>query len=137
MGERAARQMVAAPPACWSHAFPAIPDQVPGARRFLASLLDGSPLAGDSLVCLSELVTNAIQHSRSARPGGQFIVRAAFDAGTFRVEVEDQGGHWAPRADPGGQRGRGLLIVSQLAARWGFTTSSDTSRIVWFQMDLP
>lgn len=95
--------------------FPATADQVPVARRFLATILDGSALTGDAVLCLSEIATNALQHSNSARPGGTFSVRAGFRRGRLRVEVEDEGGRWEPRPASDWQRGRGLLIVAALA----------------------
>jgi anti-sigma regulatory factor (Ser/Thr protein kinase) len=142
--------------------FPATPDQVPRARGFLAALLDGSPLADDALLCLSELVTNAIQHSHSARPGGHFTVSTTITPHTLRVEVHDEGGPWQaqpaaaaatrpepagcgndaePGSGPVGQRGRGLMIVAALA-RWGITSGvtggitrdGTCPRAVWFEL---
>ena len=65
----------AAPVITWARTFPAVPAQVREARRFLAGLLDGGPAAGDALICLSELASNAVVHSRSSQPGGTFTVR--------------------------------------------------------------
>jgi len=50
-------------PVAWSRSFPADAAQAGEARRFLAAILDGSPAAGEAVLCLSELVTNAIQAS--------------------------------------------------------------------------
>jgi hypothetical protein len=44
--------------------------QVPQARRFLAGQLGDFPQADEALLCLSELVANAVQHSNSRCPGG-------------------------------------------------------------------
>lgn len=117
--------------------FPARAAQVPHARRFLAPALNGSMAADDALVCLSEIVTNSIQHSLSARPGGTFAVRIIRRARSLRVEVQDQGGPWRPHVSPGVEHGRGLRIVSQLARAWGRNGDSRTGWIVWFEMDLP
>jgi Histidine kinase-like ATPase domain len=119
----------------WSDSYPAAPEQVRHARRGLASFLDGSPWAGDAVTCLSELVTNSIEHSNSRAPGGLVTVRATLAAGRLRVEVEDQGGTWhqpATRAD--GPRGRGLAIVAALSGGWGKTGDGTRSRTVWFEM---
>ncbi len=89
----------ATPVITWARTFPAAPAQVGEARRFLADLLDGGPAADDAILCLSELASNATQHSRSARPGGQFTVRAQLDGPHLRVEVADAGGPWADPAD--------------------------------------
>lgn len=104
-------------PVSWSRTFPATRDQVPQARRFLAALLSGSPLAGDAVICLGELAANAVTHSRSARPGGHFGVRVTVSQapGWLTVAVTDEGGRWAPR--PASEdHGRGLDIVRALAA---------------------
>src|SRR5262250_2792613 len=114
-------QPSAAPPAVrpWqvttARAFPATADQVSAARRFLIALIDGFPAADDALLCLSELATNAIQHSHSARPGGQFTVRATRAPGLVRVEVEDDGGPWHPQPSHHDHGGRGLAILTALA----------------------
>lgn len=75
--------------------------------------------ADDAILCLSELVTNAIVHSRSREPDGRFSVRVHLDHGRLRVEVSDQGGPWARPAQTDERNGRGLLIVDQLAHAWG------------------
>lgn len=117
--------------------FPARADQVSRARRLLAGILDGHQRADDALVCLSELVTNAIVHSHSRQPGGTFTVRAQLDSHHLRVEVYDQGGPWhtPTRASADEQNGRGLLIVSQLATRWGCEGHSQTGWNVWFEIE--
>jgi serine/threonine-protein kinase RsbW len=121
-----------APPSC-ARCFPAVPRQVGEARRYLAGLLDGFPAADDALVCLSELASNAIQHTHSARPGGQFTVTVTRNGEHLRVEVRDDGGPWHPQPGPGGEHGRGLVIVAAMA-RWGVTGNGDGPRTVWFEI---
>lgn len=99
----------------WYRLFEATPEQVGVARRFLAKCLDGAPETSDAIVCLSELASNAVLHSRSARPGGQFGVRVRRAPGWMRVEVTDEGGPWR-QARPGDTHGRGLLVVRGLAS---------------------
>ena len=122
----------------WARTFPARPAQVGEARRFLAGLLDGGPAAGDALLCLSELASNAVVHSRSAQPGGAFTVRVQLDSQRLRVAVCDQGGPWQSpgQASTDEPHGRGLLIVGQLATRWGCAGHSRTGWTVWFELDL-
>jgi anti-sigma regulatory factor (Ser/Thr protein kinase) len=130
-------QTSTAPPLAWSRAFPAAPEQVREARRFLAGVLDGGPAAGDAVLCLSELVTNATVHSRSGEPGGRFTVTAAIAGGRLRVEVRDEGGPWTqPVRSRDGQHGRGLLVVGQLARDWGRAGDSATGWTIWFTMNL-
>lgn len=120
-----------------SHTFPATPDQVRAARRFLAAALIGCPAAGDALVCLSELVTNAICHSRSARPGGRFGVRVSRAPSRLQVEVTDEGGPWAPQS-AGDEHGHGLAIVTALVTHVRITDLDRDSpaRTVTFEMSL-
>jgi serine/threonine-protein kinase RsbW len=115
------RETATAPLLAWSRVFPAVPAQVREARQFLSAILDGRPATDDSILCLSELVTNATVHSRSSEPDGHFSVRVHLDGGCLRVEVSDQGGPWAQPAQTDERNGRGLLIVDQLARAWGRT----------------
>jgi anti-sigma regulatory factor (Ser/Thr protein kinase) len=131
------RESSTAPPLAWSRVFPATAAQVREARQFLASALDGHPAADEAILCLSELVANASVHSRSREPGGRVTVTAAIRGSELRVDVRDGGGQWTwPVHGPGGQRGRGLLIVGQLARQWGRTGDSVTGWTVWFTMSL-
>jgi anti-sigma regulatory factor (Ser/Thr protein kinase) len=128
----------AAPPVT-GRVFPGEAGQVREARRFLAGVLDGCPAADDALLCVSELATNAVLHSYSSHPGGCFTVRATARAGSVRVEVGDEGGPWPPAANGQGQSGpgqsgRGLLIVGELASRWG-RDEGNGGRTVWFEID--
>jgi DNA-binding XRE family transcriptional regulator len=126
---------LATPLIAWSRAFPASPPQIREARRFLATILDGCPAADDALLCLSELATNALVHSRSRESGGCFTIHAQRQGSQVRVEVRDQGGPWTPPAltDPGEQNGRGLAIVSQLARAWG-RSGDEAGWTVWFEI---
>jgi serine/threonine-protein kinase RsbW len=116
-----------------ARAFPATPGQVSAARRFLAALIDGFPATEDALLCLSEVATNAIQHSRSARPGGQFTVRAAYAPGHLRVDVEDDGGPWQAHSPHHDHGGRGLAILTALAC-WDTSTDHAGHRTIWFEI---
>lgn len=100
-------------------------------------MLEGCPVADDAVLCLSELVSNAILHSRSREPGGSFTVQAQMHGHRLRVEVCDQGGPWQS-PDPASadeKNGRGLLIVSQLASRWGCEGHSQHGWTVWYELD--
>jgi serine/threonine-protein kinase RsbW len=130
------RQATTAPTLAWSRAFPGVPAQVGEARRFLAAILDGRASLDDALLCLSELATNAVIHSNSGRPGGHYTVSAGLRPRRLRVEVRDQGGSWTKAEDRDDPHGRGLLIVSKLAADWGRTGDS-AGWTVWFEMDCP
>lgn len=94
--------------------YPGTADQVRQVRADLRRLLDGCPAADDVILCASELATNAIQHSRSRRPGGTFTIRCEINPGRHvHIQVEDDGGPWTepPRNS---ERRRGLDIVRAL-----------------------
>jgi anti-sigma regulatory factor (Ser/Thr protein kinase) len=65
------------------------------------------------ILCASEIVANAAQHSRSRLPGGTFTVRAMVSPDPdlcVRIEVQDNGGPWNQgMIDPA--RHHGLDIV--------------------------
>ena len=129
------RETSTTPLVVWSRGFPAVPERVREARQFLATILDGRSEADDALLCLSELVTNAVVHSKSGKPAGQITVRAQLCGSHLRVEVTDQGGPWtAHPSDPAGLHGRGLVIVSRLADTWGRIGNPRVGWTVWFEM---
>ena len=129
----AANLPAAAAPPVTARVFAGDAGQVRAARRFLAGLLDGCTGVDDALACVSELATNAVLHSRSGRPGGRFTVCATVRAGSVRVAVADEGGPWGHERDGDGQSGRGLLIVGELASRWG-REDGPAGRTMWFEI---
>jgi transcriptional regulator with XRE-family HTH domain len=119
-----------------SASFPARADQLAEARAFLRRMLAGCPLADELVLICSELAANAIEHSASARPGGHFTVHAEVRDGDYAwVEVEDLGGRWE-RTEPSDARGRGLVVVDELAAYWDIR-GDDTGRVVCARLDWP
>jgi DNA-binding XRE family transcriptional regulator len=110
----------------WTRDYPGQPDQVRLIRR---DLLTGCPSADDIVLCASELATNAIQHSRSALPGGHITVRATLTPGRYvRIKVTDQGGRW----DWTGRtpRHHGLHVIHCTAVNWGIS-GDYRSRTTW------
>ncbi|WP_179764128.1 ATP-binding protein [Streptomyces fulvorobeus] len=93
------------------------------ARDFVGSVLCSTgcpPLADDARLCVSELVTNAHCHTRSRLVPVEVIMRLR----QVTVYVSDDGTGSPPRPEepPRGQpseNGRGLLLVSGPAIRWG------------------
>jgi serine/threonine-protein kinase RsbW len=129
-------QATTTPPSGWSRVFVAIPASVGEARRFVAGILDGRPVADDAVLCISELATNSVLHSDSAQPGGTFTVRAEICDGDYLwIEAEDNGGPWDthPHDD---DRPHGLAIVAALASAWGID-GDDRARVVWARFDWP
>lgn len=116
--------------------YPGRPEHISEVRAELRRLLDGCPTADDVLLCVSELATNAVLHSRSRLPGGSFTVRSRIRPGSHCIiEVQDGGGPWAPAVDDTG-RGRGLAIVQALADQWGID-GDHTGRTAWARFDWP
>ena len=120
------------------HDVPGDAAAVGDARRFLRRALDDwgvGPEASDTAVlCLSELVTNAVIHADSG-----CAVHVLLEADVLTVTVRDRG---FPNAASGELvedslrvHGRGLQLVEALATRWG--SEHDTAgTTVWFALDL-
>ncbi len=106
------------------------------ARQFTLDLLgDGHPAVDETVLAVSELVTNSIVHSDSGRQGTVALsIRGSDDS--VRVEVTDAGSSCtAPyiRNDPDAESGRGLRIVSALAKEWG-VTHRGTAVTTWCEL---
>ncbi|MQS11221.1 ATP-binding protein [Streptomyces kaniharaensis] len=89
-------------------------------RSFLADRPDGELFVETGELVLSELVTNAVLHAKT--PSGRLIyIQFELHPDALRVEVHDADAT-RPTARPSTEHdeaGRGLWLVSQLAARWG------------------
>ena len=109
------------------------------ARRFVTSRAAAWPADLLDLVVLlaSELVTNAVLHGR-----GPVELRLSDDGLRVRVEISD--GDPAPLPTTGRRpssdrpSGRGLLIVDDLADRWGCRRRRlPLGKTVWFELRHP
>jgi anti-sigma regulatory factor (Ser/Thr protein kinase) len=125
---------------------PAISAQLPGrpesaatARALVRQILgENHPSTGDAMVIVSELVGNAVAHTRSGQPGGTVTVAVELSAQppAVCIRVDDAGGPTVPvpaAATPGDEHGRGLGIVAALAAEWG-TEHSETGTATWCRL---
>lgn len=133
-GGRAAQPRL---PACAVRAFwsgyRGVTGEVPRARKDILRVLNGCPGAPEIAVCLSEIATNAVTHSRSGVPGGHFAVTVDLIHGQLvKVTVTDDGGSWAGRMpDPDISYGHGLEVVRDLSAGMAIE-GDDARRMVWF-----
>jgi anti-sigma regulatory factor (Ser/Thr protein kinase) len=118
---------------------PGEPKQVSRARGFVVWVLEDAGLPGvdsDAATLLtSELVTNAILHTDSGKPGGTVTVIVTGLPDGALVEVVDNGSAGTPvvngAAFTGG--GQGLFLVQQMATQWGYLRDQ-ASTTVWFYL---
>jgi CheY-like chemotaxis protein len=109
-------------------------DEIASARRFVANHGEAwgyEDIIDDALIVVSELVTNAIMHARSACD-----LRLKDAEHILRIEVID-GGHGSPelqRPSAHAEHGRGLLLVSAMCAAWGVDTLGDGRKMVWAEL---
>ncbi|HEY5987303.1 MAG TPA: ATP-binding protein [Streptosporangiaceae bacterium] len=110
------------------------------ARAFVDRILGKEhPRADDARLLVSELFTNAVQHSESGRPGGTVTIIISGRAGGVGIEVIDQGSMWSVpvvKADVFATNGRGLFLVQSLADEWGYLRDS-AGTTVWFRLATP
>lgn len=119
------------------------------ARRLVAVRLDawgipyGSTAHDEIVLIAAELTANAVRHGHV--PGRDFHLRLHAPAGgrCVRVEVTDTRAERlpvrpaAPDAECPQESGRGLLLVSELAARWNWHTRRDgPGKTVWAEYAL-
>ncbi|AJP03199.1 regulatory protein [Streptomyces cyaneogriseus subsp. noncyanogenus] len=98
----------------------------------------GLPLDPARLI-VAELAANAAVHGKI--PGRSFRLALTVTAcGVLRIEVTDAKGESVPRRrdaapDPA-ESGYGLLVVEELADRWGVRTGPVPCETVWAEIDL-
>ncbi|MFD5770472.1 ATP-binding protein [Streptomyces sp. NPDC127049] len=80
---------------------------------------------------IAELTANAVTHGRVA--GRDFRLALAALPGVLRIEVSDTRGADLPEA----HAGRGLLLVEELADRWGIAPGPVPRKTVWAELDHP
>lgn len=129
-----------------SATVPGRPQDVRTARRFVAAMIGAShPHAETALLLTSELVANAVTHSRSGLPGGMVDVAVAVRGPALLISVTDDGSPSslpAVSARAGGQdsvaeeHGNGLILVASLADAWGYQ-SAGCRTMVWFMLAFP
>jgi anti-sigma regulatory factor (Ser/Thr protein kinase) len=115
--------------------LPPRPDAARQARKFLTEFCRAAQLPASlcqtAALLVSELVTNAVIHGRTTA-----TVEVHRPADTLRVTVSDDNpalpaAGEAPDFDA--ENGRGLLIVSKLAPRWGIEPG-DGGKAIWFEL---
>ncbi|MGI8863880.1 MAG: STAS domain-containing protein [Solirubrobacteraceae bacterium] len=117
---------------------PQAPGQARGeVRQAIERRLNEVELA-TAVLLTSELVTNAVVHPPpdDSQP---IELRISSYPDRVRVEVFDSGGGFRPEAlpkSPTESGGRGLMVVEQLASRWGIDHGTDGGRFcVWYELE--
>jgi anti-sigma regulatory factor (Ser/Thr protein kinase) len=113
--------------------FPGHREHARNAREFIAAILGAHHAAGDAVLLISELSANAVAHSASGQPGGQFTVRARVDDdGHVHAQVEDQGSPWDGNLTAA-EAPHGLYLLRALSTACG-TRRSEQGWVTWFTL---
>jgi anti-sigma regulatory factor (Ser/Thr protein kinase) len=116
--------------------LPAEPHSAKVARDAVAGL-DGhlGAIFGDVVLVISELVTNSVRHAGLAA-SEPVRLSVSVEGDTVRVAVRDPGPGFKPPAapsDPAHVGGWGLVLVDQLAERWGVDHDGEAN-VVWCEL---
>jgi anti-sigma regulatory factor (Ser/Thr protein kinase) len=108
-------------------------------RAALGQLPDLGWVLGDAMLVASELVSNAVRHSRCA-DGELLTVCLTRTGNQLRIAVRDPGrsartATLSLRPDGDGDGGLGLVVVEQLTARWG-AERCDAGYGVWAELQM-
>lgn len=121
-----------------SLAIPGDPSSSRLARRFISDFCTAAALGADvcelAALLTSELVTNAVRYG-----GSSAVLEAHLPDGVLRVSVADDNPDLPSEGnapDLTAEGGRGVLLVSTLAARWGVEVLPSGGKAVWFELDL-
>jgi anti-sigma regulatory factor (Ser/Thr protein kinase) len=84
-------------------------------------------------LCVSELVTNAIDHAQPP-----YRLRLSEGGGALRIELEDATADLpiVRAQDPLQARGRGMFLIDTLASAWGVLPATN-GKTVWAEFCLP
>lgn len=85
----------------------------------------------DAKLLATELVTNAVRHLGSEGIDFAFAV----DTTRIRIEVSDAGTQPIRPRPAGEDRGYGLILVGELAHRWGVERRRD-GKSIWIEIEL-
>ena len=117
----------------WTHEarFAPAPGSPAAARRFVSRHLvkhDLGHLVDDVRLVVSELVTNAALHGRSAS-----VVKLELMPPCVRLSVHDNAGGLPllRKASSGDLNGRGLQVVERFSTEWGVQRSLQGGKTVW------
>lgn len=118
--------------------IPGRPEQVATARTFVSRTLSSHRIGADldaATLLTSEIVTNAIQHSKSGVDSGTVTIVVIGVPRGVLVEIIDDGSAGTPvvKGDLYAAEGHGLFLVQHLAAQWGYLRDV-AGTTVWFHL---
>ena len=118
--------------------IPGRPEQVGAARAFVARTLSTNQVGADddaATLLTSEIVTNALQHTKSGVDGGTVTIVVIGISRGVLVEIIDDGSAGTPvvKGDLYAAEGHGLFLVDHLASQWGYLRDT-ASTTVWFHL---
>ena len=118
--------------------IPGRPEQVSAARAFVARTLSAHRPGTDTdtaTLLTSEIVTNAIVHTKSGVEGGTVTIVVIGVPRGVLVEIIDGGSAGTPivKGDLYAAEGHGLFLVQHLAAQWGYLRDP-AGTTVWFHL---
>src|SRR2546430_2944437 len=118
--------------------IPGRPEQVATARAFVSRTLGTHQVGADNdaaTLLTSEIVTNAIQHTKSGVEGGTVTIVVIGVPRGVLVEIIDNGSAGTPvvKGDLYAAEGHGLFLVQHLAAQWGYLRDP-AGTTVWFHL---
>jgi anti-sigma regulatory factor (Ser/Thr protein kinase) len=118
--------------------IPGRPEQVSAARTFVAQTLNSRRVDADcdaATLLTSEIVTNAIQHTKSGVEGGTVTIVVIGVPRGVLVEIIDDGSPGTPivKGDLYAAEGHGLFLVQHMAAQWGYLRDP-AGTTVWFHL---
>lgn len=108
------------------------------ARRFISDFCNAASLGEDlcqtASLLTSELVSNAVKYG-----GSYALLEANMPGGVLRVAIQDENPDLpsvGEAPDLTAEGGRGILLVSTLADRWGVERAPGGGKAVWFELDV-
>jgi two-component sensor histidine kinase len=125
--------------------LPSDPASVPVARKYVAGILaewglpDDAPAGGTVALIISELATNAVQHTFGQSPTFTVDLRLDRDE-QLRIGVTDSHPRWPQRLPAAVQQdnGRGMVIIRYLTAESGgrmtITPTEEGGKTVWISL---
>jgi anti-sigma regulatory factor (Ser/Thr protein kinase) len=127
----------ARPPRIATHLLGADPGSIHAARGFTVATLHRWGVAersSDITLVVSELLTNALRHARSGDTGPRPVWLGLLQPGPCVLCAVADPSKAAPTPQAPGslaESGRGLHIICALSDQWGYTTPSETGKVVW------